>query len=218
MLRLERFLSLFENTIIDIIIEDPIVKPLGKIFSNLFGPRISGLILFIFWFVIVVIAIDFLITRGLKRLIKTDWANRVAAAFSNPFKSFATGFSITWLVGSSSIGTSLAIPMIATRMVDLEEAYPYLCGCNLATTVDLAQIYGYIAGGVVGIMLGSAHVMLNILALVLWLASPLRVVPVKIAKYIGGAIASKPYSAFLLVAYAISVFIILPLVVILILS
>ena len=44
--------------------------------------------------------------------------------------------------------------MIATKRVDLKKAYPYLCGCNMATTVDLAQIYGYIEGGIIGVMLG----------------------------------------------------------------
>jgi sodium-dependent phosphate cotransporter len=214
-LKLENLLSAFESTIIDLIIVDPIIKPMGQIFTNVFGAQLSGIIFFILWFAVVVLSIDFLITRGLKRLIQTDWAERVAAAFSSPIKGFATGFTLTWLVGSSSIGTSLAIPMIATKMVSLEEAYPYLCGCGLATTVDLAQIYGYIAGGVIGVMLGSAHVILNILALVLWLLTPLRVLPIKIARYVGNFISSKPYSPLLLVVYALTTFIIIPLIVIL---
>jgi len=217
LLKLERFLATFENTIIDILIEEPIIKPIGNIFSGLFGSQLSGLLLFILWFAMVVISIDFLISKGLKKLIQTDWADKVSAAFKSPFKSFATGFSITWLVGSSSIGTSLAIPMIATKMVDLKGAYPYLCGCNIATTVDMAQIYGYIAGGVIGIMLGSAHVILNVIALLLWLVLPLRVIPIKIALALGGFISSKPYSAFLLVGYAITIFIVIPLIVILVL-
>jgi sodium-dependent phosphate cotransporter len=215
LLKLERFLVVFEDTIIDIIIEDPIIKPMGNLFVNIFGTQLSGVFFFIFWFIVVVISIDFFIGKGLRLLIKTDWGERVAAAFSSPFRSFFTGFSITWLVGSSSIGTSLAIPMIATKMVDLERAYPYLCGCNLATTVDMAQIYGYIAGGVIGIMLGSAHVLLNIFALIIWLASPLRVVPIRISRIIGSFISSKPYSEFYLIAYAIGVFIVLPIIVIL---
>jgi len=217
LLKLEEILSAFEDTVIDILITDPIIKPMGEAFTYLFGARLSGIILFVFWFIVVVISIDFLITKGLKELIKTDWAERVSSAFNNPFKSFATGFSITWLVGSSSIGTSLAIPMIATRMVTLEEAYPYLCGCGLATTVDLAQIYGYIAGGVIGVMLGLAHVLLNVLGLVLWLMLPLRIVPIKLARVVGGFMSAHRYSALLLVAYALIVFIFIPLIIILVL-
>ena len=79
--------------------------------------------------------------------------------------------------------------------VDLDEAYPYLCGCNLATTGDLSQIYGYVAGGVVGVMWGSAHVLLNVLALILWLVTPLRVIPVRIANFIGRIMPSYRHSA-----------------------
>lgn len=216
-LKLERVLPVFEETVIDILIKDPIIEPMGKAFTDFFGPRLGGIFFSALWFAMVVISIDFFITKGLKKLVRTDWAGRVSSAFGSPYKSFATGFSITWVTGSSSIGTSLVIPIIATRMVTLEEAYPYICGCSIATTVDLAQIYGYIAGGVVGIMLGLAHVVLNILALMLWLVSPLRVLPIRIANGIGGFMSSKRYSALLLLGYAFSIFILIPLIVIFVL-
>ena len=125
-----------------------------------------------------------------------------------------TGFSITWLVGSSSIGTSLVIPFLATKVVDLKRAYPYLCGCNMATTVDLSQIYGYLAGGLVGMMLGSAHVILNIFAMLLWLVSPLRFLPVKIAEEIGKRMVKGRHSALLLLFWVFFVFFALPLIII----
>jgi sodium-dependent phosphate cotransporter len=216
-LKLEGVLAVFEKTIIDIFIEEPIIKPIGRGFSAFFGPQMGGILFFVLWFAVVIVSIDFLITKGLKGLIQTDWAERVSSAFHSPYKSFGTGFSITWIVGSSSIGTSLAIPMIATKMVSLEEAFPYLCGCSIATTLDLAQLYGYVAGGLVGVMLGTGHVVLNTLALVLWLVTPLRVIPIKIAKWIGRFMSSKRYSALYLLGYALSVFLIIPLIVVLIL-
>ncbi len=75
--------------------------------------------------------------------------------------------------------------MIATEMVTVDQACPYICGCGLGTTMDLAQLYGYVAGGLVSVMLGLTHVLLNLFSLVLWLISPLRVVPVRIAKRLG---------------------------------
>jgi sodium-dependent phosphate cotransporter len=138
----------------------------------------------------------------------------VKAAFDNPVRGFFTGFSITFLVGSSSIGSSLVIPFLATRVVDLKKAYPYLCGCNMATTVDLSQIYGYIAGGVVGMMLGTAHVMLNITALIIWLVSPLRFVPVMLAEKLGAMITENQYAAYSLLAWVVVIFFVIPLVII----
>jgi Na+/phosphate symporter len=213
--QLEGLLAVFDKTIIDVVITEPIVKPLGRVFTMWFGPQLSGILFFILWFALVVVSIDFLITKGLNKLIQTDWATRVSSAFHGPLRAFTTGFSLTWLVGSSSIGTSLVIPMIATKMVTVDQAYPYICGCSLGTTVDLAQLYGYVAGGIVGVMLGLTHVLLTLFGLILWLISPLRVMPVQIAKHLGQFMTSHRSSAVLLIGYALCVFIGLPILVIL---
>ena len=189
------------------------MKPLTNFMVNLLGPRIGGILLFVIWFAVIVFSMG-LITKGLENLIELEWEDKVKAAFSNPFRSFFTGFSITWLVGSSSIGTSLVVPFLATKVVDLRKAYPYLCGCNMATTVDLSQIYGYIAGGIVGLMLGSAHVLLNIMALTLWLVSPLRFVPVMIAEKIGERIQENQNAGVILALWVIVIFFVVPLAII----
>lgn len=212
-LNLENLFSAFDKTIIDIIVNAPIVKPLTNLIVNMLGPRIGGVLLFVIWFAVIVFSMG-LITKGLENLIELEWEDKVKAAFSNPFRGFFTGFSITWLVGSSSIGTSLVVPFLATKVVDLRKAYPYLCGCNMATTVDLSQIYGYIAGGVVGLMLGSAHVLLNIMALTLWLVSPLRFVPVMIAEKIGDRIQENQNAGVSLALWVIVIFFVVPLAII----
>jgi sodium-dependent phosphate cotransporter len=208
-LGLEAALASFDKTIIDIIIKEPLVKPLKNLVVEFAGQRIGGVVLFVFWFLVIIFSMG-LITKGLENLIQTDWEDRIKAAFNSPTRSFFTGFSITWLVGSSSIGTSLIVPFLATKVVDLKKAYPYLCGCNMGTTVDLSQIYGYLAGGMVGVMLGSAHVMLNIVALLLWLVSPLRVVPVRIAEWIGEVIQNNENAAISLVVWVVVIFFLLP--------
>jgi sodium-dependent phosphate cotransporter len=212
-LNLEEVLATFDKTIIDIIIKEPLVNPLKNITVNALGQRSGGVVLFVFWFLVIIFSMG-LITKGLENLIQTDWEDRVKSAFSSPTRGFFTGFSITWLVGSSSIGTSLMVPFLATKVVNLQKAYPYLCGCNMGTTVDLSQIYGYIAGGIVGIMLGSAHVMLNIVALLLWLVSPLRFVPVLIAEKIGERIQQNENAAISLVIWVVAIFFLLPITII----
>lgn len=212
-LNLETMFAAFDKTIIDIIVKAPIVKPLTNFIVNLLGPKIGGVLLFVIWFVVIVFSMG-LITKGLENLIELEWEDKVTAAFSNPFRGFLTGFSITWFVGSSSIGTSLVVPFLATKVVDLKKAYPYLCGCNMATTVDLSQIYGYIAGGIVGLMLGSAHVILNIMALTLWLVSPLRFVPVAIAEKIGEAIQKNQNAGVSLALWVAFIFFVVPIAII----
>ena len=213
-LNLESLFASFDKTIIDIIVKAPIVKPLTGFMVSMLGPRIGGVLLFVIWFAVIVFSMG-LITKGLENLVELEWEDKVKSAFSNPFRGFFTGFSITWLVGSSSIGTSLVVPFLATKVVDLRKAYPYLCGCNMATTIDLSQIYGYIAGGVVGLMLGSAHVLLNIMALTLWLVSPLRFVPVMIAEKIGEMIQENQNAGVSLALWVVFIFFVVPIAIIL---
>jgi sodium-dependent phosphate cotransporter len=216
-LKMEKIFATFDKTIIDIIIKEPVVNPIKSILVGMIGPRIGGVVLFVLWFIVIIISMG-LITKGLENLIEVGWEEKIKAAFGNPFRGFFTGFGITFLVGSSSIGSSLVIPFLATKVVDLKKAYPYLCGCNFATTVDLSQIYGYIAGGVVGMMLGSAHVMLNILALLLWLVSPLRFIPVKVADYLGNKLISNETAVYGLIVWVIVLFFIVPIFVIYVLG
>ena len=207
--RLEEFFAAFDKTIIDILVKEPIVNPIRNLMVGILGTKIGGFLLFVVWFGVIIVSMG-VITKGINKVIEMEWEDKVQSAFKNPIRGFFTGFSITWIVGSSSIGSSLVIPFLATKTVDLEKAYPYLCGCNMATTVDLSQIYGYIAGGLVGVMLGAAHVMLNILALLLWLVSPLRFVPVRISKAIGRRIQSDQNAAFSLLIWVVVIFFIVP--------
>jgi sodium-dependent phosphate cotransporter len=212
-LQMETFFSSFEDTIIDIIIGDPIIKPLKNIAVENLGTLGGGLFMFIFWFIVIIISMG-MITKGLERLIETGWEDKVKAAFESPVRGFLTGFTITFIVGSSSIGSSLVIPFLATKVVNLKTAYPYLVGCNLATAVDLSQIYGYIAGGTVGMILGSAHVLLNLMALTLWFISPLRFVPIKVAEWLGAKITENENAIYSLLAWVIIVFFVIPILVI----
>ena len=212
-LNMETFFSAFENTIIDILIEDPLIKPMKTLAVDYLGTLGGGVFMFVFWFVVIIISMGG-ITKGLEKLIETGWEDRVKAAFESPAKSFITGFTITFIVGSSSIGSSLVIPFLATRVVNLKTAYPYLVGCNLATAVDMSQIYGYIAGGTVGMVLGSAHVLLNLMALILWFISPLRFVPVALAEWLGGILTENENAVYSLFAWVIVVFFVVPIIII----
>jgi ABC-type uncharacterized transport system permease subunit len=66
----------------------------------------------------------------------------------------------------------------------------------------------------VGIMLGSAHVMLNIMALALWLVSPLRVVPVRVAEEIGRRIQANENASLSLAIWVIVIFFVVPIAII----
>jgi len=212
-LKLEGFFASFEKSIIDIIIKEPIINPMKNLLLDMVGPKIGGMLMFLFWFGVIIVSMN-MITKAIEKIIELQWEDRVKAAFDNPVRGFIIGFGITFIVGSSSIGSSLVIPFLATKVVDLKKAYPYLVGCNMATTVDLSQIYGYMAGGITGMVLGSAHFLLNIMALTLWLISPLRVVPIAIAEWLGAKIAKNQNAAFALLIWVVIIFFVVPILII----
>jgi sodium-dependent phosphate cotransporter len=212
-LKIEEVFAAFDKTVIDIVIGDPLIKPIKELAVGFLSDRLGGVFLFLVWFGVIIVSMG-MITKGLEKIIEMEWEDKVKAAFDNSYRGFATGFGITFLVGSSSIGTSLVIPFLATKVVNLKTAYPYLVGCNMATTVDLSQIYGYVAGGIVGMILGSAHVLLNIMALAIWLVSPLRFLPVRMAEWLGDKIARNKNAAYALLVWVLVVFFLVPILVI----
>ena len=212
-LNMEGFFAAFENSIVDIIVKEPIIVPMKNLLVDLAGPKAGGILMFVLWFGVIIVSMS-MITKGLEKMIELEWEERVRAAFEKPARGWFTGFMITLFVGSSSIGTSLVIPFLATKVVDLKKAYPYLVGCNMATAVDFSQIYGYMAGGITGMILGSAHILLNIIAMVVWFVSPLRVVPVAIAEWLGDKITHNQNVAFALLIWVIALFFVVPLIII----
>lgn len=211
---LEAFLAVFEKSVIDILIKGPIVKPISRLASDLLGFEMSGIILLFLWFLGIIFALS-LVEKNIQTVIKfPQFENMVLTTFKSPTKSFMLGLGITFLVGSSSVGTSLIIPFLATNMVLLEEAYPYVLGTALGTTIDLSQIYGYVAGGITGMTLGLAHILLNIFGLVIWLLLPLKIIPLTLAKKIGTFFASYRRSYLYLIGFVVILFYIIPLTII----
>lgn len=212
--QLETFFAMFEKNVVDLFITGPIINPISEIFSEFLGIGTGGIILFVSWFLGIIFALS-LLEKSLNALIELpQFEKRVLAAFKSPFRSFATGAGITFIVGSSSIGTSLIVPFLATSMINLENAYPYILGCAIGTTVDLSQIYGYIAGGVIGMTLGLAHMLFNVFGVMIWWLLPLKVVPLKVARGIGGFITSHRQSYLLLLGFVALIYFIIPLTVI----
>lgn len=70
-----------------------------------------------------------------KVLIGKTQKNLDKYVFGNPLKSLAWGTGITAAVQSSSVTTSLIVPLVATDKISLRKAFPFLMGANIGTTV-----------------------------------------------------------------------------------
>ncbi|MEM9484265.1 MAG: Na/Pi symporter [Cyanobacteria bacterium P01_F01_bin.116] len=119
----------------------------------------------------------------------------------------ATGAGITAFVQSSSMTTSLMIPLAGAGMVTLQDVYPFVLGANIGTCIT-ALLATLAVNSPVALQLALVHLSYNLLAVVLIYGLPLlRAVPLTLAKKI--AATTRQYR-LLAVVYVVSVFFLLP--------
>jgi sodium-dependent phosphate cotransporter len=126
--------------------------------------------------------------------------------FSNPYKSFGWGSAITAAVQSSSITTSLMVPLVATSKVSLQKAFPFIIGANVGTTVTalIAALFKSEAA----LSIALVHFLFNTTGLLLFLPyKPLRRIPGLIAARFGRLTQKNRIYGFL---YIVLMFFLLP--------
>lgn len=104
--------------------------------------------------------------------------------FSNTFKSFGWGLLITSAAQSSSLTTSLIVPLVATGKVKLKRAFQFIMGANLGTTITALLAATFQSEAAISIAL--VHLLFNALGVTLFLLIPfLAKIPVFLAKKMG---------------------------------
>ncbi len=120
----------------------------------------------------------------------------------------AVGVAITVAVQSSSITTSLLVPMCAAGVLTLGNAFPIMLGANIGTTVT-----GLLASSATettaGLTIALVHVLFNVTGLLIFFPfPPIRALPIKCAELLA---AKAQQNTLYVVAYVLGVFVALPL-------
>ena len=134
--------------------------------------------------------------------------------FGRPFRSLLMGFLTTAAIQSSSVTSSLMVPLVATRKVSLERAFNFLMGANVGTTttVIFAALFLGFEGGAPALACAFVHLLFNLFGVILLFPfEKFRALPLNLAKGLG-RYARK--SRFYGIAYVISVFFIVPFILI----
>lgn len=133
------------------------------------------------------------------------WFDKVL--FKNGLRAFSVGLFITLLAQSSSITTSLIVPMAGAGILTLHQIFPYTLGANVGTTIT-AIMASLVTGNNNAVIVAFAHLMFNISGIVvLW---PLAKIPITLAEKLAEfSIKNKIYP----IAYIIIVFFLIPLLV-----
>lgn len=104
--------------------------------------------------------------------------------FANPFKSFGWGIVITSGVQSSSITSSLIVPLVASSKIQLKHAFPFIMGANIGTTIT--ALIAAINKSDAALSLALVHLIFNLIGVLIFLPWPvLRRIPVWMAYKFG---------------------------------
>ena len=129
--------------------------------------------------------------------------------FKTTFRSLMLGILFTALVQSSSITTSLVVPLAAAGVLSLKKIFPYDLGANVGTTIT-AFLASLATNDINAVTIAFCHFTFNILGIMIFL--PLKNIPISMAKIF--AKWSMRYR-FVPILYILLLFFIIPLIFIL---
>ena len=160
--------------------------------------------------VIVLLSLTF-ITKNMRELV----ADRVERSVNNVLGkgsgsiAMLLGLAITVAVQSSSITTSILIPLAAAGVLSLRNAYPVTLGANVGTTIT-ALLAALAASVPEALTVGLAHTTFNVMGIaLLYVPRFIRYVPVQLAEGLAEVAFRRPAWA---VVYVMTAFIVLPLI------
>ncbi|MBL7066414.1 MAG: Na/Pi symporter [Candidatus Marinimicrobia bacterium] len=98
--------------------------------------------------------------------------------FKTAFRALLLGMFFTALVQSSSITTSLVVPLAAAGVLSLKKIFPYDLGANVGTTIT-AFLASLATNNPDAVTIAFSHLLFNIMGIIIWL--PLKQVPINMA-------------------------------------
>jgi sodium-dependent phosphate cotransporter len=110
--------------------------------------------------------------------------NTIQRFFESPLKSFGWGLVTTAAIRSSTITTSLVVPLVAKKAIKLQSAIPFILGANIGTTITafIAAMFNSNAA----ISIAIAHFLFNLIGVLIFFPIPyVKDIPVKLATGLG---------------------------------
>jgi len=149
------------------------------------------------------------ITKNMRLLVASRIERSLNAALARSgLVGIAVGIIVTVAVQSSSITTSILIPLAASGVLTIPNAFPITLGANLGTTVT-ALLAALGAGAANGLTIAIVHTLFNFVAIAVFYPwPPLRRVPIVLAGRLADLAVERRVWA---VAYLLVAFIAIPL-------
>jgi sodium-dependent phosphate cotransporter len=193
---------------------EPAVHLIEKMTALLSG---SPLLTYIFMLILSMLLLFFALYFIVK-VMKSLVINRAEIVLDNVISKSSllglfAGLFFTIIVQSSSITTSLLIPLVAAGILTVEASFPVTIGANIGTTTT-AILASFATGNISAIIIGFTHFLFNLTGtLFIFPIKFFRIIPINLAKAFGNLAAEKRRYAFF---YVLGVFFVVPALLILI--
>ncbi|MDA3887130.1 MAG: Na/Pi symporter [Candidatus Delongbacteria bacterium] len=99
--------------------------------------------------------------------------------FNSMITSFIFGILFTVSVQSSSITTSMIVPLVGAGILNLNQIFPYTVGANIGTTIT-GILASLVSGNPFGISIALVHTLFNIFGAMVFI--PLKSIPIKLSE------------------------------------
>ncbi|MEZ5225245.1 MAG: Na/Pi symporter [Acidimicrobiales bacterium] len=186
------------------------VQAIEGVWENVASGNLLGTLMVISGLLIVLASLT-LITKNMRTLVADRVERSMNAVLSKGGGVIALvlGLSITIAVQSSSITTSILIPLTAAGVLSLRNAYPVTLGANVGTTIT-ALLAALAASSPDSLTVALAHTTFNVLGILFLYVLPFaRDVPIRLAEGLATIAVQRRSLAF---GYVLVSFIVLPLI------
>jgi len=125
--------------------------------------------------------------------------------FKTPVRALALGVVMTALVQSSSVTTSIVVPLAGAGILTIHQIFPYTLGANVGTTIT-AMLAALSTGEIIAVAVAFAHLLFNIIGIVL--LYPAKRFPIACAQWLAR---STLRSQVIPIVYIVVLFFVVPL-------
>ncbi len=172
------------------VVLDPVTSLVTSIVTNHFLLLVLALILLFFSMSRIVSSMKGIVMEKIEGVLNKY-------LFRNVFVSMLFGCFFTALVQSSSIATSIIVPLVGAGLLTIEQIFPYTLGANVGTTIT-ALLAALSVGSAPAMAVAFAHLLFNIFGIVI--IFPFRWIPITAAKKLAAfvAVSKKNFLIFII--------------------
>ena len=171
---------------------------------------VLGVIFLALGLTLIFLALGF-ITKNMRKLVQgsVERAMNRAIGKGGGLVGILVGILVTFAVQSSTITTSILVPLVAAGVLTLKNAYPITLGANVGTTIT-ALLASLAVLRPEGLTIALVHTLFNLTAIILvYPVRRIREVPVRLAEAMAGLVVKRRPLA---IAYSFGLFVAIPLV------